>query len=306
MRSVIRFSEIVIAAVTLYAFAGSFACRREMPPKESEVVARVGDAVLTVSDLERMDRDQRQARLTTYLSKAELMDSWIQSELLYQDALKKKIDKEKECAWRLYNATKAIVIQRYWELEVYEKYPGCSEAEALQWYEKVKDKEFKTKEEAVWVRRVLVYTKDKADEIIKRVRAGEDFKAIASKESASPEKLLAGSEGYRSLDNINPVYRDVVAKMKPGEVAGPFKIGPMYAVIKLEDRVPPGGYLKPEGIGMDRLRDRAKVERWRAEADRRGRELLAKAKVERHPERIREPAVEMLPEKTAGKKPGSK
>ncbi|NIT35451.1 MAG: hypothetical protein GTN49_02945 [candidate division Zixibacteria bacterium] len=282
------------AVIIVVALAAGFsACKGGRQVEESEVVARVDDEVLTVADLERLDADQRRIKAPSYLTKEELMEEWVRSEVLYQHALEEGLPEEKECAWRLRNSAKGMVIQRFWELEVYEKYPDVSDEEALRWYEENKDKDYRAKATGVWLRRILLNSREKADDVMRRLRAGEDFVAVASEESVTPEKLEGGDRGYRRLQDINPAYHDAVAKMKPGESAGPFRLGTFYVIVKLEDRVEKGDYLKPEGLGMARLRDRAKVERWREKAARIGTDLEAAADIERHPERIPEEAVEM-------------
>jgi parvulin-like peptidyl-prolyl isomerase len=126
-----------------------------------------------------------------------------------------------------------------------------------------------------------------------RLKAGEDFVAIARKESVTPEKLMGGSRGYRRQRDVPPTYRDIVVKMKEGEIAGPFSMGQFSVIIRLEDRVEKGEHLKPEGIGMPQLRDRAKVEIWREKAASMGADLETAADIERHPERIPDEMADM-------------
>jgi len=284
---------IIIAAALAASAAGFLACTGGRQVEESEVVARVGDEVLTVADLERLDADQRKIKAPAHLNKEDLMEEWVRSEVLYQHALEEGLPEEKESAWRLRNSAKGIMIQRFWELNVYEKYADVSDEEALRWYEENKEKDYRAKTTVVWLRRILLNSREKADDVMRRLEAGEDFVAIASTESVTPEKLVGGDRGYRALKDINSAYRDAVAKMKPGEFAGPFRLGTFYVIVKLEDRVEKGDYLKPEGLGMARLRDRAKVAKWREEAARIGEGLEAAADIERHPERIPEEAVKM-------------
>jgi len=261
----------------------------------------VGDAVLTVDDLERLDADQHKVKMPTYLTREELMEEWIRSEVVYQHAVDEGVDREKECVWRLDNSTKGIVIQRFWELNIYDKYPDVTDKEALKWYEDNKNEKYRVKTTGVWLRRILLNSKESAEDVMRRLKAGEDFVKIAGSESVTPEKLEAGSQGYRRLEDVPAAYRDAVAKMKVGDIAGPFKLANFYVIIKLEDRVEPGGYLKPEGIGMELLRDRAKVALWRKTADTIGTDLVAAADIERHPERIREEAVDMARGKESSK-----
>jgi len=279
-------------AAALIIAAALSGCGKDQVP-ESEIVARVGDAVLTMDELNRLDEDQRRVKMPTYLSKEELMEEWIRSEVLYQNAVDEGVAEEKECAWRIRNSKKGIVIQRFWELNIYEKKVDVSEEEALAWYEDNKNEKYRAKETGVWLRRILLNSEEAAAEVMARLDKGEDFATVAGTVSVTPEKLKGGDLGYRRLADVNPTYRDNVAKMKAGEVAGPFPLGRFYVILKLEDRVEAGEYLKPEGIGMESLRDKAKVELWREKAARLATDLGAAADIERHPERIPEPAVDM-------------
>jgi peptidyl-prolyl cis-trans isomerase C len=285
---------IVIPVVLALLVCALVACKGGGQVDDSEVVARVGDEVLTAYDLDLLDEDQHKVKMPTYLTKEELMEEWIRSELLYQQALKDEVDKEKECAWRLRNSAKGVVIQRFWEIHIYEKYAEVSDEEALKWYEDNKGEKYRAKTTGIWLRRILLNSKEDADKVMRRLEAGEDFVTIASGESVSPEKLEAGNLGYRRMEDVSPAYRADVAKMKEGGVAGPFKLANFYVIIKLEDRVEAGGYLKPEGIGMEALRDRAKVAMWREKANTIGSDLEKASDIERHPERIREEAVDMV------------
>jgi parvulin-like peptidyl-prolyl isomerase len=221
------------------------------------------------------------------------MTEWIRSEVLYQNALEEGVAQDEESEWRLLNSRKGIVIQRFWELELYEKIPELSEEEALVWYEENKEEQFKAKMRGVWLRRIMLVSKEDADAVLKRVGEGEDFESLARTISVSPEKLKGGDQGYRRLEDLSPIYRDAVAKTKEGEVAGPFEMAQYHILLKVEDHVEAGDYLLPAGIGMEKLRDKAKVETWRAKAAEIGNELMAAADIERHPERIPDEIAEM-------------
>lgn len=284
---------VIVATLSAVAPMVFLACKKGSAVDEAEVVARVGEEVLTIGDLERFDANQREVKSPSYLTKEELMEEWVRSEVLYQNALEEGVDEEDECAWRLKNSAKGIVIQRFWELDVYEKYPDITDEETLAWYEENKDRYYRARDTGVWIRRILFNSRESADDAMRRLKVGDDFVAIARKESVSPEKLEGGSRGYRRQGDVPPAYRDVVARMKEGVVAGPFAMGTFFVIIRLEDRVEPGEYLKAEGIGMPQLRDRAKVERWREKAARIGTDLEAAADIDRHPERIPDEIAEM-------------
>jgi peptidyl-prolyl cis-trans isomerase SurA len=62
----------------------------------------------------------------------------------------------------------------------------------------------------------------KVREIIQRIRSGEDFKELAkrlSDDEATRDK--GGDLGVKSPDELDPIIRRAVEKLKPGEISGP-------------------------------------------------------------------------------------
>jgi peptidyl-prolyl cis-trans isomerase C len=290
---------VIIGAVFLALAVGfpfGWGCRKEARLDESKVVARVGDAVLTVEDLERLDKQQRKSGLSRYLTMSELMDNWVQSEVIYQAALKEEVDRQADVAWELYNTRKAIVMGAYWNEKIVDKFLEASDADALAYYDRVKDEQYRAKYEGVWFRRMLFNTEVKAKETSERLEAGEDFVELAMEVSVSPDKVDGGSWGYRRLSDINPTVRAEAARLKVGDVSPAFKYGSTWVIIKVEDRVAPGGYLKPDGIGMRILKDKALAEKREAERIRLVAELTKTAKIQRFPQRIPLTGATMVPE----------
>lgn len=290
-----RTSYFVAAASALSlaaAFVAGYSCRKGQQVPEGEVIARVGDAVLTQKDLDRLDQDQRLVKSPTYLSKRELMEEWVRSEVILRDALRRKIDQDEETAWRLANVRKGILVNRYWEILVYDKKQEVTPEEAKAWYEANKG-DFRTKEDAVWLRRAVFSSREDAEKAIARVKAGEDFEGIVRLESVSPEKLGGGSQGYRRLSDMVGAYGKEVAEAPIGTLIGPLPRGKLWMVVKIEDRVAKGDYLKAEGLGIEYLQERAKVDWWVKESERIGNKLMAAPDVKRYPERIKEEAVDM-------------
>lgn len=67
---------------------------------ESPVIARVGRSVLTLNDLNKSIPSEYSNRITRK-QRINYVKQWIDTELLYQEALRQKIDKEKEICKRL-------------------------------------------------------------------------------------------------------------------------------------------------------------------------------------------------------------
>ena len=98
--------------------------------------------------------------------------------------------------------------------------------------------------ELLTLRSIIVETKEKADEVISRIGAGEDFGTVAQQESADLES--------RQQDGVlapapTPLLPESLRKATEGkqagtEVLGPIEVGNAFWVIRIEKRDPAGAY----------------------------------------------------------------
>lgn len=261
---------------------------------DDEVVARVGDRVLTADHLDEMDRLQRLRKAPTYLTKEELMDDWVRSEVIYQEALKRDLHKEPDIEKALIAAEKSILIQMFWQKYIYDVNPEPDDEGALEYYEKVKDRDYKAATEMYWLLELAVADPEAVEEVNSELAEGKGFESIVRAHSIMPNKARGGNMGYVKLTNIPPKAREAIESVAVGDTVGPLVMGKFIYYYKVEDRIGPGEYLKPESLDIAYLRDKAKVGNWAEEAGRLGEELYAEADIEAHPENIRTVAIEMI------------
>ena len=81
------------------------------------------------------------------------------------------------------------------------------------------------------VRHILVKTETEAQEILNKLKAGENFAALARTYSIDPSKKNGGSTGFFSLGDFHPDFEAVVMKLKPNEVSGIVKTPLGYHLI---------------------------------------------------------------------------
>ncbi|NPA48529.1 MAG: hypothetical protein GXO20_00985 [Thermodesulfobacteria bacterium] len=72
---------------------------------------------------------------------------------------------------------------------------------------------------------------EKAREAYQKLKSGEDFRKVAAEYSS----LKGSGEGLGSfrLDELAPEVREVISKMKPGEISPPIKVGKSWQIFKL-------------------------------------------------------------------------
>ncbi|HEU0265647.1 MAG TPA: peptidylprolyl isomerase [Geobacterales bacterium] len=202
----------------------------------------------------------------------------ISSELLYQAGSKLKIaDLDKQVAEKLserkaryatpekfqeeigrYGMTekdldqlvrKSIVISNYIEQEIASKVTVSAD-DAKKFYDDNQDK-FKMPE-SIRASHILVAVdasaskedKEKsrklAEDILKRVKKGEDFAEVAKKESKCPSATVGGDLGYFAQGQMVPPFEEAAFKLKVGEISDVVETKFGYHIIKVTDKKPAG------------------------------------------------------------------
>lgn len=73
----------------------------------------------------------------------------------------------------------------------------------------------------------------KAEHLLKKVKAGEDFSRLAIEESSGEFALEGGDLGGRHLAELPELFAKEVVRMKAGQVSGPIRAGNGFQLIKL-------------------------------------------------------------------------
>ncbi|MCC6949649.1 MAG: peptidylprolyl isomerase [Bradyrhizobiaceae bacterium] len=127
----------------------------------------------------------------------------------------------------------------------------------------------------VRARHILVESEDQAKEVVRKLKAGGDFAALAKSESKDPGSADGGDLGYFTKDQMVAEFADAAFKLEKDAISDPVKTQFGWHVIKVEDKrekaVPPfeqvkneiATYLtrKAQAELVGKLRDEAKIER---------------------------------------------
>jgi peptidyl-prolyl cis-trans isomerase SurA len=92
----------------------------------------------------------------------------------------------------------------------------------------------------------------KAERILQRVRAGEDFAALAREFSDAPDRTNGGQLGLRTADRYPPLFLEATRTLAPGGVSGLVRSGAGLHILKLIERRQPG--LPPATVTQSRAR----------------------------------------------------
>jgi len=97
-----------------------------------------------------------------------------------------------------------------------------------------------------------VDSSDKARQILDRLRNGEDFAAIARKESIDPSATEGGHLGVIDLSTMRPELRDALKGIEPGHMTGVIAVPSGYVILKVLSQSQPA---QGQGMGPGQSRD---------------------------------------------------
>ncbi|HEY2829304.1 MAG TPA: hypothetical protein VGJ88_04245, partial [Thermoanaerobaculia bacterium] len=176
--------------LALFVILAALACHRK-PSTPPEVVARVGDRMLTLADFKRyLERNAGTdlAQVNPEVASA-MLDQWIDEVVLSEYAATHGVEVPAEAiAQSVRNDGGSTVIEKRDEMrrqkliaDLNADVPDPGETEIRDEYDKHPN-EFKSGEE-VHVRQILVHDENLANEIVERLKKGEHFEDLSSQYS---------------------------------------------------------------------------------------------------------------------------
>ncbi|MBA7636395.1 Foldase protein PrsA [subsurface metagenome] len=203
-------------------------CKKE---EEGKIVARVGKTTLTVEELLSQIPPQLLVNASPETRRS-LLDTWVSNELIYQDALRKEVDKKPEVAQQLEFTKKQIVIQAAMQdLIISARFIPESEARA---YFREHEEEYNT---TIEVSHISLNSMGEGMDILEKLKGGKNFAALASKYST--DSATAKKDGYfgsfRKGDLIRlPVFEEYAFSLeKPGDITSVVQTEFGFDIIRL-------------------------------------------------------------------------
>ncbi|MDD4956706.1 MAG: peptidylprolyl isomerase [Candidatus Omnitrophica bacterium] len=212
-----------------------FGCGQSDPGEK--IIASVGRDKITLNDFnERISNLPRRYMDVVEKRKGEYLDEVVNDTLLYQEAIRRNIHKDREVQGVIQEATKKILIAKLIKEDIEDKV-DVSEDDIMVFYEDNREK-YKTPE-ILRVSHILVPTREEADSILAELRSGEDFEAIARARSIDPTAQKGGDIGYFPKGQLMPEFEKGCEGLQPGEISEVTKTRLGYHIIKLTDRKEP-------------------------------------------------------------------
>jgi parvulin-like peptidyl-prolyl isomerase len=265
----------LLSMMTLILLSFS-ACQQEKTPPG--VLARVDDTLITVEDF---NRESQALKLENPFSpgghemviatREKFLDQLIEKALVLREAKRLGVtveeDELEEEIMETKNEYKGESLREYlnrhgmsfedWRERVREKmriektiainsnYKGIiSTEEAREYYES--HPEAYLLPDRVKARHIVVASKRKATQILRKLRKGQEFEKLAVENSLGPEGRFGGDLGYFGKGDM-PDEFEVVFSMEKGDVSKIVKSPYGYHIFKVEDKAP-GRQLKFEEV----------------------------------------------------------
>ncbi len=232
-----------------------------------EVEAIAGDVPITKVEVDARIEEMPplfRGKYETPEGRKQLLDRMIDEILMTKEAEARKLDLKQGVRQQLKRARAQILQRALYEEEVRNKVQ-ISDSDIEKYYRQHKD-EFKVPARAD-IRRIVVDTRDEAEEILRLLRQGAPFDSLAKARSKAPEAVNGGLiRGFTPSTKPDEIAK-VVFRMKEGQISDiiPLKDG-KFAIVKLE-KLTPESYRPLKAVRHtieNKLRREAEKKRWEA------------------------------------------
>jgi len=231
----------------LLAVLAVFACHRK-PSTPPDVIARVGERMVTLSDFKRyLDRNTGTdlAQLGPEVASA-MLDQYLEEVILSEYAASHGVEIPAEkIAAAVRNDAGVTVIEKRDEMrrqkligDLSENVPMPDDPAIRAYYEQ-HPAEFRSGEE-LHVKQILVHDEAVANQIAQKLHEGISFEELSSQYSLAPNAKKGGEIGYVSRGELPKMFEEEIFALKPGTVSGIIRTDASFHIFKVEDRRPPG------------------------------------------------------------------
>jgi peptidyl-prolyl cis-trans isomerase C len=280
----------LVSIIVMLSYASVFA--------EEDVVARIGEEKITISDVERIigyyEPEKQKILEQNPQYKVNLLKRIVQGKVISKIARDAGFDKKAGIKEQIELLINDFLTIEYIKNNVIKEI-NVSEEDINLYYKSHKN-EF-TVPEQVKARHILIRVdksaseedkkkaKEKAEALLKRIKNGEDFEKLASEFSEDPGSNKKGGDlGYFSRGRMIKSFEDVAFSLKPGEVSDVVETSFGYHIIKVEDRKPEE--LQPLEKVKDEVREKVFEEFRQARVKGFIDKALKDAKAEIYPEKL--------------------
>lgn len=218
-----------VVSILLFTF---FSCEKISKP-DSPIIARVGRSVLTLDDLNKSIPSEYSSRITRE-QRINYVKQWIDTELLYQEALRQKIDKEIDIRMRLEKMKKdllgAEMISRNSFATNKQKF---SEEAISSYYEQHKESFIRESDVVKYIE--IIVDNVKPGWKIRNMVTQNNFLELAAQFSTIPVQD-PNTAPYIPLNNLPPEISSVIFGIRINGTTSPIKLPDGVHIVRVLDK----------------------------------------------------------------------
>lgn len=223
----------------------------------SPVVAKVGNKDLSLQELDEIIPDNpnfiiSEVQIQKYIQK------WVETELVYQEALRRRIDSQTDVKRQLKNIAKDYIVGVY--LEQYVDHDLSINDDEIEEYYLENSDEFIREKTLYNVQLALLETRAEANSA--RRRLAEDFENVAREVSVDASKSKGGNYGWVTLDDLPKPIATIIPSLSLNSISRPIQTSMGYYLIRITE-------IRKEGENQTLEEVKDHIE-WRIKAKKRG------------------------------------
>jgi peptidyl-prolyl cis-trans isomerase C len=205
----------------------------------SDPVAKVAGEKLTTSELDQMLKNGAFEEKSVE-ARRRAVTRWVNRELLYQEALRKRVDRDPDVRLQIETARRDILVSALVD-RLQDDGVSLSDEEIRRYYEENKSV-FKRSEAMVHARQIILESASEARRIAAEVaRRPDSFEQLARTRSSDPSSADGGDVGFVTLRTAySPEVWQVLQRLSDNEISRPIAIDAGSVILQAVEHRPAG------------------------------------------------------------------
>jgi peptidyl-prolyl cis-trans isomerase C len=235
MKSIEKKVWMVLFFIALITCISLWSIRGWTDAKEEQILARVGNDVITMADLTEMLNKYQASPKDQSLSaeaKKVMLDNLVKTCLIVQEAERLKLDEQPSIKRKLRLSKIELLMKEYVSILV-EPQVKVTDKEVEDYLKQTPNL---IPKETLSLKEIVVKGEKEAKEIYQELKNGASFIKLAADKSIAPSKRYGGAIGPISRGRLPKALEDVAFKLKVGEFSEPVKTDQGYTLLLLDER----------------------------------------------------------------------
>ena len=227
-----------IAAIVLFGGLGAEGASKkaDLSMKDlDQVVIEVNEKKITLGEIEARLRQLAPAvRIRIRRNKRRFLEGLVQGELLYQEAVRQKIDESLQIQKRIERLRRRLVIEQFLKEDT--EAADASEQQLRDFF--LANKERFRRRESVTLAHIVLKTEKEAWDAVAELRKGTPFAQVARRSSIfEGTRDSGGMMGTAERGALDKALEDVAFKLPIGQPSDPIRTSVGWQVIRVLERV---------------------------------------------------------------------